>query len=71
MREEEIKYPYYFVGEYGQAPHYAPPEYVSSGYPVFSTYNKENPKERHSQAIFVHREDAGSWAEHKNNSTNN
>ena len=58
---------HYFVGSYGQAPHDAPEGYWSRGYPVFSTYNKENPEERHSEACFVSERDAKEWADIKNN----
>ena len=65
--------PYYFVGNFGELGHEniaAGQTKPISGYPVFSTYTKENPNEKHNQARFVHCFDAIQWAEMKNNLQN-
>jgi hypothetical protein len=60
--------PFYFTGKYGEVGHeneQAGQDFIA-GYPVFFTYNKENPKEKHNSARFVHSEDAELWARIKN-----
>lgn len=65
--------PFYFVGNFGERGH----EDIAAnqteplfGYPVFTTYNKENPNEKHNQARFIHVDDAIQWAEMKNSFQN-
>ena len=64
------KEPFYFVGNFGELGHEniaAGQTKPISGYPVFSTYNRENKNEKHNEARFVHDGDAIQWAEIKNN----
>ena len=60
------KKPFYFVGNFGERGHEdiaAGQTEALFGYPVFITYNKENPKEKHNQARFIHSSDAIQHAE--------
>lgn len=57
---------FYFVGKDGQTSHDDLKDYRVGGYPVFLTFNKSNPNERHYMARFCHYEDAVMYADIKN-----
>jgi hypothetical protein len=61
---------HYFVGKYGDVGHEEKAAGKADGdgraYPVFSTYNRSNPDERHVNAWFIHESDAIAWADMKN-----
>ena len=59
---------FYFVGRYADVGHEEKEAGIERGraYPVFSTYNKNNPDEKHTNAWFVSESDAIEWAKYKN-----
>jgi len=59
---------FYFVGEYSEAGHEEKQAGVKGqrGYPVFSTYDKSNLKQKYTNAWFVFKQDAIEWAKFKN-----
>ena len=62
---------FYFVGKYGDVGHDEKAAGIERGraYPVFTTYDRSNPKQKHTCAWFVHEDDAVRFAEHKNYET--
>ena len=58
----------HFIGKYMESGHdeIAANAKPNRGYPVFSTYNKNNPDEKHTNAWIVFEEDAIEWANMKN-----
>jgi len=63
MKEE-----FYFVGRYAETGHEEKAAGVERGraYPVFITYNKDNPDEKHTHSWFIFECDAISYAKFKN-----
>ncbi len=59
---------YYFVGKYADVGHRDKAAGVEKGrgYPVFSTYNKDDKNQKHANAWFVFEVDAINWANYKN-----
>ncbi len=59
---------FYFVGKYGDVGHDEKAAGVVRGraYPVFITYNKDNPNQKHTYAWFVCEADAVEHAKFKN-----
>ena len=61
---------FYFVGKYGEVGHQEKSAGKSNGkghaYPVFSTYNKNNKEEKHTNAWFIHESDAIDWTNYMN-----
>lgn len=62
--------PFYFVGKYGEVGHNEKQAGMKDGegraYPVFSTYNRDNPNEKHTNAWFVCEAHAIEWADMMN-----
>ncbi|MBL4783603.1 MAG: hypothetical protein JKX92_15330 [Porticoccaceae bacterium] len=60
--------PFYFVGKYGDVGHDEKAAGRKNGraYPVFSTYNRKNTEEKHTNAWFVIESEAVEWAKFKN-----
>lgn len=60
---------FYFVGKYAEVGHDEKAAGIERGraYPVFSTYDRSNPDQKHTNAWFVSEADAIEWAEFQNN----
>jgi hypothetical protein len=58
----ELKEPYFFVGEHGETSHDDTIPRRIGGWPVFATYDRSNPDEKHYFARFCHLEHAEEWA---------
>ena len=65
-----MKKPFYFVGKYGEVGHEEKAAGKNDGdgrgYPVFSTYDQNNPNQKHTNAWFVFESDAIEWAKKMN-----
>ena len=63
---------FYFVGEYADVGHDEKEAGIERGgaYPVFSTYNKSDQNQKHTNAWFVYESDAVEWAKFKNGMCN-
>ncbi len=59
---------YYFVGKYDEVGHDEKASGIEKGraYPVFSTYNRADKNQKHTNAWFVYEVDAIKWAQYKN-----
>jgi len=59
---------FYFVGKYAEVGHDEKAAGIKRGrsYPVFSTYNKLDLAQKHTNAWFISEKDAIEWAKFKN-----
>lgn len=60
---------FFFVGKYDEVGHEEKAAGIERGrsYPVFVTYNKNQPEQKHTYAWFICRADAEEYAKFKNN----